>query len=157
MDKNSWDETWGNIDWYFHDPLKIKRRVQKLLSAGVNPNMRDENGMTVLMQASANGQYDVVKRLLKADVNPNLQDKDGWTALMWAMRTEKEDIAQLLMLSGADVRMQDRKGWSAFAFISHAMHMKVIETLRLSRQTRKPLKTVIAKKSVCKPLFQRER
>lgn len=124
MDKNSWDATWGKINWYLQDPLKIKRQVQKLLSVGINPNMQDENGMTALMQASASGQYDVVKRLLKADVNQNMQDKDGWTA---------------------------------FAFISDAMEMKVLETLRLSRQIRPPRKTKVAKKLANKPVFQHAR
>ena len=157
MDKNSWDATWGKINWYLQDPLKIKRQVQKLLSVGINPNMQDENGMTALMQASASGQYDVVRRLLKADVNQNMQDKDGWTALMCAMRGEKGDIVQLLMLSGADFRLQDKKGWTAFAFISDAMEMKVLETLRLSRQIRPPRKTKVAKKLANKPVFQHVR
>lgn len=157
MDQNSWDAAWGKIDWYLQDPLKNKRQVQKLLSAGINPNMQDENGMTALMQASASGQYDVVKRLLKAGVNQNMQDKDGWTALMWAMRTEKGDVAQLLMLSGADFRLQDKKGWTAFAFISDAMEMKVLETLRLSRLPRKLVKAGAAKKSACKPVPQHVR
>lgn len=87
--------------------------VQKLLSAGANPNERSRYGWTALMFASWKGHLDLINILLDAGADPNnlstsvpasFETTLGHppsTALREAIRSKHIDIANVLIKRGA--------------------------------------------------------
>ena len=58
--------------------------VARLLASGVNPNVKDEEGVPALMLAALFADVECVEQLLKRGADPNQADTVGATALMWA-------------------------------------------------------------------------
>jgi len=91
--------------------------IDRLLDAGVEPDVVLENGMTPLMYA---GTKTSAERLLKAGANPNAVDDNGCTPLIWFFKglyRKREAIARVkLYLSyGADPAVADNSGMTALA------------------------------------------
>ena len=51
--------------------------VEKLLAAGINPNLRDAEGATALHHASQMGYADVCNRLVMAGADANAREING--------------------------------------------------------------------------------
>src|SRR5215467_6549036 len=75
--------------------------IKDLLSAGVNPNVKDADGTPALMTATLFADARSVQLLLDRGADPNAVSRSGATALMWAI----PDIAKakLLIAHGANV------------------------------------------------------
>lgn len=86
--------------------------VRLLLGQGANPDARDEEQRTPLMNATTDCNRELVHVLLEAGADPNLRDQDGWTALDVAVYRKTLDIVWLLVHFGADVNAQDDTGSS---------------------------------------------
>ena len=86
--------------------------VRALLAQGADPDARDEEQRTSLMNATLDGQRDLVRVLLEAGADPNLRDADGWTPLDVAVYRKALDLIWLLVHFGADVNAQDDIGIS---------------------------------------------
>jgi uncharacterized protein len=79
--------------------------LEKLLSAGADPNERQPNGETALMLASRNGNVDAIKVLIDHKADLNAKEKlRGTTALMWAAEQSHPAAVKLLAERGADVK-----------------------------------------------------
>jgi len=76
--------------------------LQALLSAGMDVNKRNNNGLTALIFASDAGKADVVQVLLDRGADANIKDKRGWSALMYAVEEKHVDVVELLLNNGAD-------------------------------------------------------
>jgi len=76
-------------------------------------DLRDRDGMTLLMIAAEEGQEAVVRALLKRGASVNLEDDDGETALMFATDGDYLSVAQLLLDHGADVNQQTENNGTA--------------------------------------------
>lgn len=87
--------------------------VNRLLSAGVDPNAKDADGWTSLIFASIEGHLEVVTRLLEAKSDPNVMGSDGATALMAATLKGHTEIAKALIAAGADVKQINPDGLDA--------------------------------------------
>ena len=89
-------------------------KVYSILAENADPDTTDILGRTALIQAAAQGHYDVLGVLLtsKADVNfsPSL---DGRSALHWAAKYNHEECCKLLQSHGANVLSTDIYGQSA--------------------------------------------
>jgi hypothetical protein len=85
-------------------------RVQLLLEAGANPNVREikVNGITPLMFALMDDNEEIVKLLLKYGADPNTQSFTGNTALIYALDNPK--LFELLLKNGANPNLQNRIG-----------------------------------------------
>lgn len=80
------------------------------LAKGFDPNLADQWGSTVLIQASARNSPEVVRALLATRAKPNQQDAGGFTALMYGARSDSDELVRLLLKAGANPNVQDRHG-----------------------------------------------
>lgn len=83
-----------------------------LLDRGADPDARDEEHRTPLMNATMDGHRELVRVLLEAGADPNLRDTDEWTPLDVAVYRKALDLIWLLIRYGADVNGRDDLGIS---------------------------------------------
>ncbi len=88
-------------------------KVQSLLDKGVSPNLKTDNGQTILMLAVYLGHTDIVKSLIEKGADVNAKDNNGKTALMYAAEKGNIEMARLLLEKGADINAADNKGKTA--------------------------------------------
>jgi ankyrin repeat protein len=86
------------------------KAVGLLLSRGVDPNMRDVNGLTLLHAAAWCGDESAAEHLLKAGADPNARDAEGNTPLHVAARRMFPQVALLLLKHGADPNARNARG-----------------------------------------------
>ena len=77
--------------------------VDLLLPGGTDPNAQAAGDYTVLHQAAAFGQTEVVDALVRGGVAPKLRTDKGLTALSFAMAKGHSDTAKPLQDTGAKV------------------------------------------------------
>ncbi len=63
--------------------------VIEAIKAGANVNAKDNNGVTALMMATAEGQVGIVNALISAGTDVRHRDNDGKTALDYARENDK--------------------------------------------------------------------
>ena len=88
-------------DASFGNSARSFRRVGRLLTSGVSPNVVDADGTPALMAATLFANAETVELVLKRGADPNKADASGSTALMWAV--SDEDKVRLLVARGANV------------------------------------------------------
>jgi ankyrin repeat protein len=99
----------GELDQGGEDPsVDRPKAVALLLSAGADPNARDNEGNTPLIDCRLDP--DVALELIKAGANVNARNGSGRTPLMSAL---KPDVVQVLLEKGADVLARDQRGKTA--------------------------------------------
>eukprot|EP01125_Pyxidicula_operculata_P000943 TRINITY_DN1081_c0_g1_i1.p1 TRINITY_DN1081_c0_g1~~TRINITY_DN1081_c0_g1_i1.p1 ORF type:complete len:2429 (-),score=667.42 TRINITY_DN1081_c0_g1_i1:82-7368(-) len=102
------------------DPLKLSN----LIKLGVNPNCRDEIGMTPLIMAVDKSRPDLVRIILSSPkVDVNFPDGDtGTTPLIAAAKQFGEKRLEVLNLllhaTGVNINAQDKEGQTAIIFAS---------------------------------------
>jgi len=75
---------------------------------GAGPvDVKDENGYTPLMAASAYGKVDLVRELLKRGANPNLKDTDGNTAVH---HCDYPECLRVLIDGGGKISIRNNDG-----------------------------------------------
>ncbi len=87
-----------------------RERIELFMKAGMNVNVKDNDGNTALMRASANDNFEVVRLLIKKGADVNAKDNDGYTALMAASSNKDLELATLLIKKGADVNGSNNAG-----------------------------------------------
>ncbi len=78
--------------------------VKELLDDGKFANVRQKDGMTPLMIASANGDNDIVGLLLAKGADPNLRAAGGTSALSLARARGNAGTDTVRMLQGAGAK-----------------------------------------------------
>ena len=85
-----------------------------LMEAGSDVNkISADRGSSALMEATVQGDREMVEELLDQGADLNLRSKNGQTALMLAIGEGKSEIAQLLIHRGADLSPVDALGMTA--------------------------------------------
>jgi ankyrin repeat protein len=104
---------------------EVSDTVKLLLDLGPDPNEKDKEGWTALMQAADSGYPSAVSLLLDrgADVNakcacPWVQD-GGWTALMLATEFRRPEVVETLLGKGADVNQRNNRGETALILAAY--------------------------------------
>lgn len=90
--------------------------AKELLDAGSNPNVVDEEGDPLLLNAALYASPRLLELLLEKGANPNVRNKDGETALMWSVHDK--DKLKLLLKKGADVNAKANSGNTALLIAS---------------------------------------
>ncbi len=80
--------------------------VKKLLTEGVDVNVKRGGGMTPLHLAASNGQETMVALLQSEGAVVNSKDVDGQTPLDWAVDKGHKEIADLLRKHGGKTRKE---------------------------------------------------
>ncbi len=102
---------WGTI-------LKDMKCMKLLINLGVNPDIQDEFGDTILIKVVVFGNLDFINLLINKGVNVNLQNKKGKTALMVVTsQGDYPNVVQLLIDNGADVNIKDNEGQNTLSLI----------------------------------------
>eukprot|EP00762_Andalucia_godoyi_P005312 ANDGO_06837.mRNA.1 Putative ankyrin repeat protein PA3287 len=80
--------------------------VEELLDQGVNVDVRDAFGNTLMIIAAQNGHKPVMKALLKRSCDPNAQNNKGQTPLHFCFAYGYTDLGEWLISKGArdDIR-----------------------------------------------------
>src|SRR6058998_3399592 len=87
--------------------------VDLFMAAGMDPDVRDANGVTPLMRFAMEGNGDAVQRLIAKGADVKAKDNTGSTALMAATGYGRTPVVQLLIDNGADVNAQTEDGGTA--------------------------------------------
>ena len=134
------------------------RRVLELIEAGVDGNVVFENGDTLLMHYTRNGDRDpsMVRALLKRGVNnfDVANPKDGETPIMLTLGNGNRpgyyfmDIFKDLLYAGADVTAVDNRGQTLWNHISFCPGE--VQTQAKGLMTRQKKKAAASKPALAK-------
>jgi ankyrin repeat protein len=110
----------------------LLEEIDRLLAAGVDPNVRLEKNQTPLMYA---GTRKSAERLLKAGAHPNATDEEGCTPLIWFFKglyrkREAMSRVRLLLSHGADPHVVDHSGQTALDYATPKYDSDVLDLLR---------------------------
>src|SRR5262245_56164376 len=70
--------------------------VNGFISAGMNPNVKDQNDDTALTIAADRGDLTIVNALLKRGADINAKGRNTWTAFLLALQQDRNEVADVL-------------------------------------------------------------
>ena len=103
--------------------------VVPLLQQGLPPNMRNEQGDSLLMLAAYHGHVDLTRALLEAGADPELANDRGQTPLAGAAYKGFTGIARVLLDHGAQVDGHGPDGRTALMVAAMFDRIDVIDFL----------------------------
>ena len=84
----------------------------------------------VLLKATVNNHFQLVKHLLKCGAIPDAWDDNNWTPLMWASFNGNEEIVKYLILKGAVLDVKDDAGRTPLSLAEEKGHKKIVKLLK---------------------------
>ncbi len=78
-------------------------QVRRYLESGVEANLANRNGASLLMYAALHGNTAIGTELITHGASLDLRDKHGWTALALAVHSGHPSFVELLCRSGASL------------------------------------------------------
>jgi len=100
----------------YESPLSnlYKKDVELLLSKGVDVNIKDIDGMTMLHHSirKCNPSKEIIKLLISVGANVNIKNDRGDTPLHFAVSYCNKNDINLLLDAGADVNVFNNQGYS---------------------------------------------
>ena len=114
-------------------------QVQRLLAAGADVNMRDENGWPPLMKACYNAELkhgfaDVVQALIDAVADIEAPIGYGVRPLMLASGYGETAVVEALLKAGADVLAKNEGGYTALMMVKQKHYVDVVNLLHEAEQ-----------------------
>jgi ankyrin repeat protein len=105
-------------------------RVKTLFSKyNVNPNIRNNDGTTLLQEAILRSHFQVSKALVENGADIHLSDNSGDTALLIAAKKRKLNEMHLLLKHGADPNQGDADGSTPLMISSEKGHEEVVQEI----------------------------
>ncbi|HBL98966.1 TPA: hypothetical protein DDZ86_04985 [Candidatus Dependentiae bacterium] len=102
--------------------------INSMLESGLDINIRDRVGGTLLFAAVFAKNKNAVELLLKKGAKINAQANDGWTALLLAIKTGNFEIIKYLVEQGADIYIKERElGMDALLMAASSNDLKVVK------------------------------
>ncbi|MES0491541.1 MAG: ankyrin repeat domain-containing protein [Leptospirales bacterium] len=109
------------------------REVEKLLKAGIKPDVRDASkqseGETALFKAIMCGEIELIKLLLESGADINAVDEAGETPLFTAIMVGYSDIVHYLIQHGAHVNQRSKKGFLPTLIAADRGHLAILKNL----------------------------
>jgi len=105
-----------------------KDLVEVLLDRGINPNSTIF-GRSAIIEASENGDEEIVAQLLENGADMNAPDLEGNTAFMFACSNGHFKIAQMLLKHGVCVNARNKQGSTAFLLACTMGQTKIVKLL----------------------------
>jgi ankyrin repeat protein len=90
--------------------------IRKLLDKGIDPDARDDNGLTGLIWAGRKGQIESARLLLERGARIDLGDNRGRTALFHATCFDRQEFVAWIARAGASLNPVDCHGWTPLDF-----------------------------------------
>jgi ankyrin repeat protein len=88
--------------------------VNGFISAGINPNAKDQNDDTALTAAADRGDLKIVIALLRGGADVNAKGRNTWTALLLALEDERFEAADVLIgQPNLDLKAENPSGMTA--------------------------------------------
>jgi serine/threonine protein kinase len=103
--------------------------VELFLAAGMNPDAKDSQGRTALINAASKGSNNISEKLLNKGADVNAKDAVGSTALMRAAEGGHRETTQVLLERGADVNMTDNDGTTALIYAAAQGRTEIVRML----------------------------
>lgn len=103
--------------------------VKTLLKTNIDPNIGNRDGVTPLMNASAQGNIEIVRLLLKSGVQVNQQDSEGDAALHLACLEGHFQIVETLLAHHATVDVLNRERDTPLLIASLQGHSEIVAEL----------------------------
>jgi uncharacterized protein len=105
-----------------------------LLDTGLDPNLLDSRGFSLLMIAAYSDQAEMVRLLAGRGADPDLPDPSGNTPLIGTGFKGSVEVARSLLESGADPSIKNKDGATALDFAKRFGHTALIELLERAGQ-----------------------
>eukprot|EP00483_Globobulimina_turgida_P003652 UN03658 len=86
------------------------QRCKKMLESGINPNITDQFGNTILLISAQNGSKKLVKTALRYNADINHQNHKGNTATHYAFAFGYKSLAEYILSKGADDKIENEFG-----------------------------------------------
>jgi uncharacterized protein len=106
-----------------------------LLDTGLDPNLLDSRGFSLLMIAAYSDQAEMVRLLAGRGADPNLPDPNGNTPLMGTAFKGSIEVARNLLECEADPSITNGDGATALDFAKKFGHTELAELLERAAQT----------------------
>ena len=104
--------------------------VKALIVAGVNLNIKNRDGSTLLHYAIKNASAEIVQMLLEKGANPNITDKEGRTPLGCAIEENKPEAVKALIDAGVNINnVQDRDEYTPLHLAAEKGYTKMVKIL----------------------------
>lgn len=86
--------------------------VRKYIESDGNVNIQNDNGESLLIEASIRGYADIVRALINAGADVNAYGHKKYSSIIWASYNGHADVVRMLIDAGADVNARDDYGES---------------------------------------------
>lgn len=129
-------------DLLFFAQLGYADQIKRLVSEGIDPDWRREDGVTTLMMAAMTGRIEVMEALIEVGATVDLQTPDGTTALLAACtyaRTTREIMGvEVLLARGANPSLANDEGNDALMMAArHGLVDAAVALIRAGADTRR--------------------
>jgi ankyrin repeat protein len=103
--------------------------LKKMIEAGMNINLADHKGNTLLMLASYNGNADTTQMLVDFKADVDRKNDKGQTPLAGVCFKGYLDIVKILVNAGANIHENNGLGTTPIMFASMFGNSKIVEFL----------------------------
>ena len=127
----------GKAGYYFNEtyhyemdlPERVSRVLLKTIDMGIDVNMKDENGRTLLLNALLANYRELADRLIAKGADISVVDNDKRTALMHAAEQKNAKVALLLLEEGLDAKAKDKDGRSVLLYAVKGGSDRIVEAV----------------------------
>merc|ERR1712129_15903 len=108
--------------------------VKMMLEKGINPNIVDNHGNTILIVAAQNGSKRLVKTALRYNADINHQNNRGNTAAHYAFAYGYRLLGEYIMSKGADDRVSNEHGLKCYEGINMKNKLTIAKNKKSAKE-----------------------